>query len=84
MTTDKKQLCSGCRDNYYNAHGNSTTGECWAFGTAKTVTRTQVGTWDRPPYEWVPQKTLSCHRPEGRHWIKRDDVRITATRGATP
>lgn len=51
--------------------------------TEKVVERTQVGTWQNPPYRWQPQATLSCHRPEGRHWIERSDVRLIEN-GAKP
>lgn len=73
---EKKLLCKGCRDDFYNQPGHSTTGECWLLSKAETVERTQVGTWQEPPYTWCPQTTLSCHHPEGRHWIKADDCRI--------
>lgn len=73
-----KAMCYRCRDNYYNAPGNSTTGECWSFRSAKVVTRTHVGVWEPPPYEWMPEKVLSCHRPDGYVWLRREDVRITA------
>jgi len=73
---EKKKLCRGCRDNYYNHSGNSTSGQCWMLESAQPVERTKVGTWQNPPYQWHPQTTLSCHHPEGEHWIKIDDVRI--------
>ena len=79
----KTQLCPGCRDNFYNHPGNSPGGECWALAKSKVVERTQVGTWQNPPYRWQPQATLSCHRPEGRHWIERSDVRLIEN-GAKP
>lgn len=72
----KKRLCQGCRDNFYNQPGNSTTGECWMLADSKPVERTKVGVWQNPPYKWEPQTTLSCHHPEGSVWIKQDDVRI--------
>jgi len=74
---DKKRLCSGCRDDYYNQPGNSPNGECWALATAKIVERTSVGYFQNPPYEWIPQKTLSCHSPPGKTWIAADDCRLT-------
>jgi len=74
--SDKLKLCRGCRDNFYNQPGNSPDGECWMLKTAVPVERTMVGTWQPPPYKWAPQTTLSCHHPEGAHWINRDDVRI--------
>ena len=70
--TKSKVICEGCRNDYYNRDGG-----CWHFGRATVVTRTQVGTWQNPPYKWLPRKTLCCHTaPDGRHWIKRDDPRV--------
>lgn len=79
MTKDeKKHLCRGCRDDFYNHQGSNIAlgGECWMLEKAKPVERTMVGVWQNPPYSWRPQTTLSCHHPEGSVWINRDDVRI--------
>lgn len=77
MTKDeKKKRCRGCHNDYYNQPGNSGTGECWMLDSAKPVRRTRVGTWQNPPYHWAPQATLDCHRPNGSHWIDKDDQRI--------
>ena len=74
---EKRTLCYGCRNNYYNLPGNSTTGECWMLKTAKPVERTRVGVWQNPPYRWNPATTLSCHTPENSTtWIEKTDVRI--------
>lgn len=76
LRIEKLKLCAGCRNDYYNRGGHSTTGECWSLAMAEPVERTRVGTWQRPPYDWTPVETLSCHRPEGSVWISVDDVRI--------
>jgi len=82
MTTPKsKALCSGCRDNFYNKKGNSPDGECWMFERAKVIERTRVGTWQEPPYVWLPEPTLNCHHPQGQHWITQDDPRIACKCG---
>jgi hypothetical protein len=65
------RLCLGCRNDIYNK-----TGICWSLKTARVVQRTKVGTWDTPPYVWKPETTLSCHSPEGKHWLEKDDVRL--------
>lgn len=75
-TTKTKKLCQGCRNNFYNGNNPLAVAVCWHFKTAKLVTRTQVGTWQNPPYVWRPRQTLSCHNPVGTTWIKRDDPRI--------
>ena len=57
----KQAMCSGCREDFYNYGGNSTTGRCWAFDDAKVV--------DKVGYSWIGRdngpdtlmrKTLTC------------------------
>ena len=68
-----KSMCGGCRDDYYNQNRKE---GCWCYAKATIVTRSSVGTWQPPPYQWNPQQTLSCHHPEGRHWLSKDDCRF--------
>ena len=68
-----KSMCSGCYNDFYNHKEKN---GCWCYGNAKVVTRTLVGVWQNPPYKWIPQKTLSCHRPKGQCWIEKNDCRI--------
>ena len=72
----KRRLCHGCRDDFYNGHNPLGIKECWGLKSAKQVERVCVGIWDRPPYLWHPEKTLSCHRPNGMVWLQRGDVRV--------
>lgn len=78
MSKDEKRLlCAGCRDDYYNQPGNTAKGECYSLEKAEPVERTRVGWWQNAPYTWRPQTTLSCHHAPGQFaWINRDDVRI--------
>ena len=71
--TKCKAMCSGCRDDFYN---HNREGGCWSYATARVVKRVSVGTWEPPPYRRKPQETLSCHHPDGRHWLDRSDVRV--------
>lgn len=71
-----RPLCVGCHNDFYNREGNSERGMCWMLPSAKPVERTKVGVWQNPPYEWKPQRTLSCHTPDGERWITKDDPRI--------
>ncbi len=71
-----KELCIGCRDDFYNGKNHLGIKECWMYKTASIVSRTRVGIWQNPPYQWQPQATLSCHQPDGSVWMKSDDVRI--------
>lgn len=72
-----KSMCSGCRNDFYNENNQYGVKDCWSFKTAKTVTRTRVGTWQNPPYKWSPMKILNCYHQEGSSFITKDDVRIT-------
>lgn len=73
----RKTLCAGCRNDFYNQPGNSTTGECWSLTSSEVVQKTRVGWWQNPPYDWNPQVTLTCHHAPGQFaWIDRDDVRL--------
>ena len=39
----KKSGCAGCRNNYYNYGGTSSTGACWSLPDAKMVHRWAIG-----------------------------------------
>lgn len=72
---DKRKMCAGCRsEDYWYGLGGAT--QCWNFEGSKVVTRTRVGTWDQPPYEWRPQKVLDCFNRTGDHFLRPEDVRI--------
>lgn len=67
--TDKKQLCRGCRDDFYNQPGNSQCGHCWSLDTATVVIRYRIGWWTSPatPGAYTKVKTLSCHYAPGSY-----------------
>lgn len=69
----KRSLCRGCTEDYYN---QTEPNGCWLLGDAQVVIRSGVGTFQEPPYSWNPQKTLSCNRPEGLHWLEKSDCRM--------
>jgi hypothetical protein len=78
---EKKALCAGCRNDFYNRPGHSSTGQCWSLQSAKVVERTRVGWWQAPPYVWDPVTTLQCHHCPGQiAWISSDDVRVIPKR----
>lgn len=69
-----KQMCQGCRDDFYN---HNREGGCWSFKTAKIVKRVRVGIWEQPPYSKDrAEKCLSCYRPDGYAMLKLDDCRV--------
>jgi hypothetical protein len=73
-TTDKVHLCEGCRNNFYNQAGNSTTGRCWSMENAKVVTRYRLGWWTQPtqPGAYAKVTTLSCHHAPGQYALHEE------------
>lgn len=61
-----KQLCRGCRNNYYNGEGAD---ECWCYPNAKVVTRYKIGWWTQPtePGAYREVQTLDCHHATGQY-----------------
>jgi hypothetical protein len=75
MTTDeKKQRCKGCRDDYYNEPGHSTSGQCWMLDGAQPVTRYKLGWWTQPtqPGAFTKVETLSCWNAPGQFAMRKD------------
>ena len=66
--SEKKDLCAGCRNNFYNQPGKSTSGECWSLKSAKVVTRYKLGWWTAPtqPGAFKEVKVLSCYHQPGQ------------------
>jgi len=66
---NKRQYCSGCRENFYNGNNPYGIPGCWCFGSAKIVTRYSIG-WNTPmniKSAYLKVKTLDCHRETGRY-----------------
>ena len=76
----KKRLCVGCRDDFYNEPGNSTTGECWLLKKAKEVIRYRIGWWTAPtqPGAFARVRVLSCYNQPGRfgYYVKLPDFAV--------
>jgi hypothetical protein len=84
MTTksEKKKLCSGCRNNRYNMgvgfverqgiDAVVTCNECWSLATAKIVKRKRVSISQVPPWTQKPIKTLSCKSETGYVYVNAE------------
>jgi len=60
----KREMCSGCRNNFYNGNNPHGVTQCWSFKTAKVILRKEVHVDQRPPWNQKAKKFLSCyHRP---------------------
>lgn len=56
-----KNMCSGCRNDFYNLPGNGMNGECWSFKKATVVNKVGHSTlhvMNGPDMKMI--KTLSC------------------------
>lgn len=69
-----KEPCAGCRDDFYNHGGNSTSGECWMLKKAKLVRRWKLGWWTTPttPRAFQEVKTYDCHNEPGRYAFQKE------------
>ena len=74
-TKKTKQLCVGCRDNYYNNAVTSNTGECWSFESARVVKKKFVPLDLRPPWNMPAETTLSCYRKKGYVAVRPEVMR---------
>jgi hypothetical protein len=73
-----KQLCSGCRNDFYNDHNPLGVKECWSYKKARIIKRMRVGTWEPPPYHPSRMKWFfDCyHYDGGMSMIEENDPRI--------
>ena len=62
-----KQLCRGCRDDFYNGNNKLGVAECWMFKKAEVVTRYRLGWWTQQdtPGAFTKVTTLDCHYAPG-------------------
>ena len=67
----QRDLCRGCRDDFYNEAGHSESGECWSLKTATVVTRFKLDWWTAPtvPGAFTKLTTNSCHHAPGRYQL---------------
>jgi len=64
-TKQKRVMCAGCRENFYNGNNPLGIAECWNLASAKIVMKRFVAMDQRPPWTNPPVKTLSCFRKPG-------------------
>ncbi len=64
---EKKTMCAGCRDDFYNGNNPYGVKECWGLKSAKKRVRYRIGTWTVPtePYAFTKVTTLSCYGRKG-------------------
>ena len=71
---DKKKMCIGCRDNFYNGNNDLGVKECCSLQSAKLVLKRRVSTWERPPWTTEPELVLSCRREVGYVFVNKNQT----------
>lgn len=71
---DKKKMCIGCRDNFYNGNNDLGVKECWSLQSAKLVLKRRVSTSERPPWTTEPELVLSCRREVGYVFVNKNQT----------
>ena len=70
-----KRYCTGCKDNFYNAKGNSPTGECRLLSGAKLIARRRVAIDERPPWRRESEILPECYRQHGYIFVDPEQER---------
>lgn len=81
-----KDLCVGCRDDYYNGKNEKGIQECWLYERARLVKRFKIGWWTQPTSASSFEEvwTLNCHNAPGQYALMEelpDHVRRRAESG---
>ena len=59
---EKREMCAGCKDNFYNGGNPYGVKECWNLTSATVVSRVQVHIDQVPPWTQEPVNVLSCYK----------------------
>lgn len=80
--SEKKKMCSGCRNNRYNMGRGFvenagidaivTCDECWNLESATVVMKKRVSLSQYPPFTQKPIKVLSCYSQPGYCFIDKN------------
>lgn len=60
-----KQMCVGCRDNFYNLERDG----CWLFESATIMKKKKVAMDQHPPWTQLADTVLSCRRESGYVYV---------------
>lgn len=60
-----KQMCNGCRNDFYNGNNDLGVSSCWSFDGATVQNKIKIPIHQRPPYHQKPIKVLSCFHQRG-------------------
>ena len=69
---EKRKMCSGCRNDFYNGQNPYDIKECWSLEKAKVKMRKPVRMDERPPWKAKPVKMLSCFHRKGFVYVDPD------------
>lgn len=64
---EKRKMCVGCRQNFYNGNNDMGVKECWSLRSAKKVRRWRIGWWTPQATKdgFSPVTVLSCYSTPG-------------------
>lgn len=74
-TAKSKDLCLGCRNNFYNGNNPYEVKECWSYKGAKVELRKRVSIHQRPPWNQTAVPTMSCYHAQGYVFVGKGVVR---------
>ena len=66
---EKKQMCTGCEDNFYNDQNPYSIKECWHLENARVVKLKKVNINQAPPWKQEPVEVLNCRSEEGYVYV---------------
>lgn len=72
MTTNKRSMCAGCRDDFYNGQNPYGIKECWNLKKARIVLKKKVAISQVPPWNQKPIRVLSCRHESGYVFVEKD------------
>ena len=56
----RKEMCQGCRNNFYNGNNNLGVEECWSFSTAEVCDKIGYHSIHSVKHDETKIKTLNC------------------------
>ena len=71
---DVRDMCRGCRNNFYNGNNELGVKECWSFKDAKIEMRKEVSINQVPPWNQKARKFLSCFHRQGYVYVGADQT----------
>lgn len=74
MSEKCKDMCVGCRNDFYNDKNDKGIKECWLYVGARVVKRFKIGWWTEPNSRdaFTEVVTLHCHNAPGNYALMEE------------